>query len=419
MRVSAAITPRVTLRQAYAFTALALLCALAVPAAAGAKPAPTSHVVPGRILVKFAPGASAAAKSAARSAVGATTIKSIPQLGVDVLRVPAKTSATALARLQRNPNVAYAEADGILRADEVVPNDPQWTYQWGLRKVEAPTAWSTTSGSTDVTVAVLDTGVDAAHGDLQGALLPGWDFVNNDSNPADDHGHGTKTTGIVAARTNNSVGVAGGCWTCAILPVKVLGADATGSWSTVANGITWASDRGAKIINMSLSGSSGSSTLLSAVRYAADRGVVLLGSAGNAGDTAVRYPAGYDEVLAVAGSDSSDNRYTWSTYGSWVEIAAPGCNPTAVLGGTYGSFCGTSSATAGCRRRRVAGEHRRRQIADRRRTHGHCCARAVCRQGARGRGCGGRGRGSSVDDQRTRADRRGTHRGTHRRDGLA
>ena len=345
MRVPAITAERVTLRKVGVFVVLTLLGALAVPATAGAKATQPGDVVADRVLVKFAPGTSTAAKAAARSAVGATKITAIPQLGVEVLKVPNAASATALARLQRQPNVVFAEPDGIVRGDEVLPNDPQWPNQWGLRKVAAPTAWTTTTGSTSVTIAVLDTGVDATHPDLKAALLPGRDFINNDADPTDDNGHGTKSAGVAAARSNNATGVAGGCWTCAVLPVKVLGSDSTGSWSAVANGITWATDQGARVISMSLSGSSGSSTLQSAVRYAHDRGVVLLASAGNVGDTAVRYPSGYDEVIAVAGSDSADNRYSWSTHGSWVELAAPGCNPTTVKGGTYGTFCGTSSAT--------------------------------------------------------------------------
>jgi subtilisin family serine protease len=127
------------------------------------------------------------------------------------------------------------------------------------------------------------------------------------------------------------------------MPVKVLGADGTGTMSNLAAGITWATDHGAKVISMSLGGSA-SSTLASAVTYAHNKGAVLVASAGNYGNTSKVYPAAYPEVLGVAGTDSTDQLYSWSTYGSWVALAAPGCNYTTGRNGWYGTFCGTSSA---------------------------------------------------------------------------
>jgi subtilisin family serine protease len=206
-------------------------------------------------------------------------------------------------------------------------------------------AWDTTLGTAGTVVAVLDTGIAAGHQDLAGGLTGGWDFVNGDSNPADDHGHGTSTAGVAAARTNNGLGIAGACGACSIMPVKVADGAGYAFWSNLASGITWATDHGARVISMSIAGTSGGTTLSNAVQYAHDRGVVLVAAAGNAGNTTLQYPSAFGPVVSVAGSDSSDNRYGWSTYGSWVDVAAPGCNQATTSSGGYSNFCGTSSAT--------------------------------------------------------------------------
>jgi subtilisin family serine protease len=129
------------------------------------------------------------------------------------------------------------------------------------------------------------------------------------------------------------------------MPVKVLRADGGGDYSGLANGITWAADHGATVISMSLAGTADSSTLHSAVQYARSHGAVLVAAAGNSSSTAPSYPAAYSEVLGVAGTDNTDALYSWSNYGSWVKVAAPGCDYATLRGGTYGSFCGTSAAT--------------------------------------------------------------------------
>lgn len=345
MNVSAAPKPRLTLGKAAAFLVALLLGAMALPAGASAAPASTGDEVPGRILVKFAPGASAAAKSAARSAVGASRIKSIPQLGVDVLKVPATASATALARLQRNPNVAYAESDRVakLEATAVSANDPDFSRQWGLTRTETTRAWSLSKGSAQTKIAILDTGVNSVP-DLRNKLLPGRNTMAGNNNVTDTNGHGTWAAGVAGAQTNNAGDVASYCWSCSIIPVKVMDSDA-GTMSDVAAGITWASDQGAAIISMSLSGASGTTTLHNAVKYAQSRGVLLVAAAGNQGGTAQRFPAAYPEVVSVAGTDSRDVLYSWSNYGSWVDVSAPGSNRTTNRdGGTIG-FGGTSSAT--------------------------------------------------------------------------
>jgi len=186
---------------------------------------------------------------------------------------------------------------------------------------------------------------DNTHPDLQSLLVAGYDLVNNDSSPTDDNGHGTAVAGIAGAASNNNTGLAGMCWSCALMPVKVLGSNGSGDYATLANGITWATDHGADVISMSLVGSTDSSTLHSAVQYAHSHGVVLVSAAGNFGSSTPYYPAAYPEVLGVAGTDDTNALYSWSDYGSWVKIAAPGCNDATMLNATYGTLCGTSAAT--------------------------------------------------------------------------
>lgn len=192
-----------------------------------------------------------------------------------------------------------------------------------------------------VYVAIIDTGVDYNHSDLvnkfrrtsSGAVY-GWNTLRNNSNANDDNGHGTHVAGIAAAQINNGVGVAGvAAWNPAasgynayvqIMPVKVLGASGSGSLSSIANGITWAVNNGADVLNLSLGGSSGSQTLANAVAYAWNAGCLIVAAAGNSGSSTPQYPAYYTNCIAVAATDSSDRLASFSQYGSWVDIAAPG-----------------------------------------------------------------------------------------------
>ena len=226
------------------------------------------------------------------------------------------------------------------------PNDPLWRDSWALARANAPSAWRLTTGRTETIVAVLDTGADLGHPDLQGSFVAGFDVVNQDADPSDDHGHGTMVTGVIAARSNNAVGVTSTCWRCSVMPVKVIGADGTGNASAVAEGIVWAADHGANVINMSFTMNAPDDAVAAAIAHARSRGVVVVAAAGNSGTADATFPAAYPGVLSVAGTDAADARYGWSSYGSWVRVAAPGCNLTTAPGGGYGEFCGTSSATA-------------------------------------------------------------------------
>jgi subtilisin family serine protease len=319
---------------------------MSVAAPAGSTP---SDQATDRLLVKFRSSAKAAEIGSAMKAARATEVSQIHDLGVRIVKVSPARLDTVLATFRRSPYVLFAEYDGTVHVADTVPNDPSWPNESSAVRIRAPQAWDYSTGSPGVTIAVLDTGVDPSTPDLQGAFVPGYDFVNNDADPSDDHGHGTLAAGVAAARGNNGLGIAGYCWSCSIMPVKVIGADGSGLQSTLASGITWAADHGARVISMSVYGGA-YSTLASAVKYARSKGVVLVAAAGNSGSSGQTYPAAYPEVLGAAGANPDDTLNSNSNYGSWVKLAAPWCNYGTSMRQAdgsyrYASFCGTSSAT--------------------------------------------------------------------------
>ncbi|MFO7698578.1 MAG: S8 family serine peptidase, partial [Anaerolineae bacterium] len=208
-----------------------------------------------------------------------------------------------LAALIALPEVAIAEPDGIATAAGT-PNDPYYPAQWGLPKIGAPAAWDVTTGSSSVMIAVIDSGVDYNHPDGPANLWLGWDYVQEDGDPYDDYGHGTHVTGIAAARTNNGVGVAGLCRDCSVLTVRVLGSGGTGSWSDVADGITYALQHYAAsserlVINLSLGAKdSYSSAVANAISAAMSDGAIVVAAAGNYGPAEPMFPASLPKVIA-------------------------------------------------------------------------------------------------------------------------
>lgn len=325
--------------------------ALPTHAADSAQDAAQGSMAPDRLVVQVAPGVGTTAASNAVVAAGGGSIESIGGLGLHVVRVPERALDRVAGALSRSPLFDLVEYDPAVEIQRV-PNDPYWFDQWGLARVNAPTAWDISTGSSSVVVAVVDTGVKSSHPDLQGALVPGRNILTGTSNTEDDHyegsvfiGHGTMVAGVLAARTDNGIGVAGTCWTCSIMPVKVLGSDGSGYASDAAKGIMWAADNGAQVINLSLGSTDDSKAVRDAVAYAHAKGIVVVSAAGNSGVTTKNYPAAYAGVVAVAGSTPSDGRYPWSNYGSWVDVAAPGCVPTTYPDGGYGEMCGTSAAS--------------------------------------------------------------------------
>ena len=335
--------------------------AAAAPAvAAPAVAAPAGEAPAGEAPVSLVVGLRAGAHEVGANDVGAVAsgvdivgalapsvdvVASEPLSGAVAIEVPAGQAAEAADILRAEPAVAYVERDHTARIAAVTPNDPAYRAQWGITRAGVDEAWDTTRGAGGIVVAVVDTGVRKVP-DIASRVLPGRDFVNNDSNADDDQGHGTMAAGVIAGSGNNRVGIAGICWNCKILPVKVLDSRGIGSYSDVAEGLRWAADKGADIINLSLGGAEDSQVLRAAVAYAAGRGALVIAAAGNDNSKAPHYPAAIPAVLAVGASTARDARYSWSNYGSkWVDIAAPGCNPAQARNGRVGQFCGTSSAT--------------------------------------------------------------------------
>jgi subtilisin family serine protease len=316
-------------------SALAAGCLLLLSAGAGSASPAGARIVVGYTEQGYSDAA------ALERELDAEVIDRIAPLRADVLRLSGGEPDAILAVLRSDPRVRYAELDGVVHALRV-PNDQFLSTQWSVRKTSAEQAWDLTTGSSQVVVGILDTGVDAGQPDLRGKLVEGYDYVNNDQDSSDDNGHGTAVAGVVAASSDNGIGVAGYCWACRLMPVKVLGADGTGFMSGLAQGILWATDHGARVLNLSLGGPVEDLTLTAATQYAWAHGVLVVAAAGNESSPLIDYPAALPNVLSVSASDQSDRLYAFSNSGA--RVAAPGENSTTGPGSTYVSFLGTSSA---------------------------------------------------------------------------
>ena len=248
-------------------------------------------------------------------------------------------------------NEAPGRTDGSQGADEaraaIVPNDILYSrYQWNLPSIETEKGWELSRGDEGVIIAVLDTGVQSNHPDLKGRLTEGANIVNNNAAPEDDVGHGTHVAGIIGATVNNGEGVAGVSWFNKIMPVKVLDASGAGSAYSVAQGIIWAVDHGAKVINMSLGNYAQAEFLHDAVKYAYERDVVLIAASGNDNAGRPGYPAAYPEVFAVAATNMNKDKAPFSNYGDYIDVAAPGDSIASTYpGGQYAALSGTSMAS--------------------------------------------------------------------------
>jgi len=320
--------------------------AIAVGAALGslllASGGSTAADSPALLLVKFNPGLSSHASDAALSAIGATALGENADIGVRMVSVPSDGAAHALARLENTPGVQFAEPDATAEATDV-PNDPSYSAQWALAKIDAPDAWTTDHGSSNVVVAVVDTGVSLSHPDLASKIVGSVNFSS--SATADDaNGHGSHVAGIIAAATNNGIGVAGLGWNTDILDVKALDDGGSGLYSNIINGITWAADHGANVINLSLGGTMNSAAMESAVDYAWSKGAVVVAAAGNSASSAPFYPAYYANAIAVAATTDLDKLASFSDYGDWVDVAAPGISIYSTVPGGYQYMSGTSMA---------------------------------------------------------------------------
>lgn len=358
------------------FAAAAILSLfLLPPGRAGAEPG--SEVMPGEVLVGIRPLSDNAATSQRLAATVGAEIGHQSQLHVRRLRLrPGMTIDAAVARLQQEADVLYAEPNHVYRIS-ATPNDSRYANQYGPQKVQADSAWGIWNPKSAVILAIVDTGIDYTHPDLTNKILRdntgaviGHNSVGTNAHsgvatdPIDDFGHGTHCAGIAAAQINNATGIAGiAGWNgqagssdttfTKLMPVKVLDSTGSGTDLTVADGITWAADHGAKVISLSLGGG-GSTTLQSAVQHALNAGSVVVAAAGNSGSSALSFPGGYAGVISVAATDTTDTLASFSNFGSWVTTAAPGVNilsttPTYTAAGgfplSYGNLSGTSMAT--------------------------------------------------------------------------
>jgi len=268
--------------------------------------------------------------------------------GVDPVR--------AAAALESVAGVERAGIDPAGRGADLVPDDPEFSREWGFSNVDdtdvdAPAAWDLTTGGS-ILIAVVDTGVDPSLPDLAGAVVPGRDFVNGDDDPSDDHGHGTAIASVIAARGNDGSGMAGLCWECRILAIKVLDSDNLGFYSHWIQGIEQAVAAGARVINLSLGGDTPSGDLEAAVTAARDAGVVVVAAMMNDGDDTPYYPAAYEAAIAVGATDDRGRRAIVTGIGEWassfgdhIDLCAPGVDILAVslAGGTL-PWSGTSLA---------------------------------------------------------------------------
>jgi len=339
-----------------------LLLGASAPVAAGPgqpdpelapEPSRAGTVIPGEVLVQFHDGQAAAGLQRAGLPVlshlgadaapvvdqgpvtdGATTGETTTDRAAAdadapmLLSTQGRAVEQVVAELAADPAVALVEPNYTVElADEgsvaVAVNDPKTGDQYSLDRMRVRDAWSITRGAGNV-VAVLDTGVMANHPDLAGRLVAGYDFVNNDSNPADDNGHGTWVAGIIAARANDGYGIAGISWTDKIMPVKIMNREGTGSTANLLTAIRWSADRGADVINMSVGGFPYSQLMQDAVNYAWSKGTVLVGAAGNNRREETYYPASFDNVISVSATQPQDEFSNWSSYGPKVDLSAPG-----------------------------------------------------------------------------------------------
>ena len=329
---------------AAAARALVLAVLVVIGVAAHAAPPeqrgkPAATWVKGHILVQPRAGLSDAEFDKALATQGGKAVGRLGNLDIYVVSLPPTASEQAVANaLAHHPNVKFAEVDRLV-APAFTPNDADYGSEWHLQTINAPVAWNTSVGS-GVTVAILDSGIDATHPDLVGQLVPGWNFYDNNSNTADVNGHGTMVAGVVAARGNNSIGVAGVAWGAKLMPVRVSDASGTGTLSAFANGLTYAADHGARIANLSFPVQSSSSTQ-AAAQYFINKGGVVFNSAGNYAALDSTPPS--NSLVSVSATGGTDILASWSSYGPYVDLSAPGVGIwTTSLGGGYSSVSGTS-----------------------------------------------------------------------------
>ena len=266
--------------------------------------------------------------------------RKIGQSQLYVVDLPGNESEKAVAaRLAQHPHLKIAEIDH-LESPEFVPNDPYYFSAWHLQKIGAIEAWDHSLGA-GVTIAILDSGIDAAHPDLATRLVPGWNFYDNNSNTSDVYGHGTIVAGTAAAASNNSTGVASVAGQSKIMPIRVTDLSGGGYSSMIASGLIYAADHGIRVASISFANMPSRSAVVTAAQYMKDKGGLVVVAAGNSGIDENFTPA--KAMIPVSATDGNDMRAGWSSYGSYVALSAPGVGIwSTAMGGGYGAYSGTS-----------------------------------------------------------------------------
>lgn len=298
---------------------------------------------PGRILVQPRAGLPVVELDKILREHGGRRSRALARINVHVIELPQQANVIAVVQaLSRNPKLKFAEMDRVWQPG-MIPNDPQYASAWHLPKIGTPTAWDTAQG-TGVTIAILDTGVDTAHPDLAPQLVPGWNFYDGNDNVADVYGHGTAVAGVAAAAGNNALGVASVSFRSKIMPMRITDGQGYGYSSLMASALTMAADNGVKVANISFLGVSGSSTVASAAQYMRSKGGVVVIAGGNT--NSLRTDPVSTAFVAVSATDSADARASFSSWGDYIDVAAPGVGLlTTTRGGGYGGFSGTSASS--------------------------------------------------------------------------
>lgn len=292
----------------------------------------------GRILVLPRAGLPDAALERILREQGGGKARRVGRSELRIVELPVGAERAMVQRLSRHPHVKFAELDAIVPLGS--SNDPYFGSQWHLGKVRSDSAWLMSAGQ-GVTIAILDTGVDGSHPDLRERMVAGYNFYSGNADSSDVYGHGTAVAGTAAATLNNGAGVASPAGQARIMPLRISAADGSATYSAMATALNWAADNGARIANISYQRACGSAAVQSAASYMRSKGGLVVVSAGNTGIQ--ESMAASDALICVSATDAQDLRASWSSFGSYVDVAAPGSGIyTTTRGGGYGAWNGTS-----------------------------------------------------------------------------
>lgn len=296
-----------------------------------------------KLLIRTLPGAEADDLQTAYEQAGVAVAKELAEIQTTVLRVEPARQVDVAATLSANPLVEAVQKSYLYESDRT-PNDPKFSSQDYLETIGLPEAWEITTGSEEIIIAILDSGVAADHLDLADKLVDGWNTYNDNNRTADVRGHGTSVAGVAAATANNRRGIAGVSWKSPIMPLRVTNSQGSASTQAIAAGLVWAVDHGARVMNISFAPLASDRTVARAARYVRNSGGLVFISAGNDGKAS--RAKGTVNALFVGAVDNSYNRAPFSTTGPFVDLAAPGIGiQTAQRDGGYGRVAGTSFAS--------------------------------------------------------------------------